>query len=52
MANAEIIAQIVDIVKDCLTYMMPIIGILAGINFVLTWFHSTVWGMGRRTFKG
>lgn len=52
MASADVVTQIIAIVKDSLTYMLPIIGILAGINFVLTWFMAVTMGMGRRTFKG
>lgn len=52
MAPAEVVTQIIDMTKDFLTYMLPIIGILAGINFMVSWFMSVTMGLGRRTFRG
>lgn len=52
MASAEVVTTIIDLVKDMLTYMMPIIALMSGIMFCITWFHSVVFGFGRRTFKG
>lgn len=52
MANVEIITTIINLVKDMMTYMLPIIALLAGINFMLTWFMSVIFGHGRRAFKG
>jgi hypothetical protein len=52
MANTEVITTILDLVKDMLTYMLPVIGVLAGIKFMISWLMSVTLGMGRQTFKG
>lgn len=52
MASADVIAQIITMTKDFLTYMLPVIGVMAGIIFVITWLMSITIGLGRRTFKG
>jgi hypothetical protein len=52
MASSEVVDQIISLTADFLTYMMPIIGVLAGITFITSWFMSVTIGMGRRTFKG
>ncbi len=52
MANTEIITLIPETTAECLTYMIPIIGILAGINFIVSWLMSVTMGMGKRTFRG
>jgi len=52
MANSEVVNLILTTTSDFFTYMMPIIGILAGISFVVSFFFTVVMGMGRRTFRG
>jgi len=52
MTNGEVVAEIVGMVQDFLVYMMPIIGTLAGLTFVLSFFFSVTMGLGRRTFRG
>jgi len=52
MTSSEVVTQIITVVKDAMTFMIPVIGILAGLNFVLTWVHDTLWNVGKRTFKG
>lgn len=51
MANTEVIATIIELTQDYFTYMIPVIALLAGINFMVTWFMSLTMGLGRRTFK-
>jgi hypothetical protein len=51
MANAEIIAIIIDLVKEMMVYMLPIIALLAGINYMVTWFMGVVFGHGRKAFR-
>ncbi len=52
MANTEVVNQIISMTTDFLTYMLPVIAVLAGINFIVTWFMSITMGLGRRTFRG
>jgi len=52
MAPSEVVTQIVTMFGEFMTYMLPIIGILAGISFVVSWFMSVTMGLGRRTFRG
>jgi type III secretory pathway component EscS len=52
MASADVVQTIISLVTDTLTYMLPVIAVLAGINFVITWIMSITFGFGRRTFKG
>lgn len=51
MTNTEVVAEIVLMTKDFLVYMMPIIGTLAGIMFVLSLFFASTTGSLKR-FKG
>lgn len=50
MANTEVIEVIVTSTSDMFTYMLPIIGVLAGITFMFTFLMSVTMGFGRRTF--
>jgi hypothetical protein len=52
MTNTEVVSAIIGIVTDAMTYMLPIIAILAGINFMVSWLMSVTMGLGRRTFRG
>lgn len=52
MANSEIINLIVQTTADSLVYMLPIIGIMAGINFIASFLLYVTLGLGKRTFKG
>jgi hypothetical protein len=51
MTNTAVVGQIVSMTQDFLVYMMPIIGVLAGIMFVLSLFFSATTGTLKR-FKG
>jgi hypothetical protein len=51
MANTDVIAKIIELTSSYFTYMLPIIGLMAGITFMVTWFTSLTMGLGRRTFK-
>jgi len=52
MANSAIIDLIIANVADMLTYMMPIIGLLSGIIFIVSFFLYVTIGLGRRVFRG
>ena len=52
MANTDVINEIIDLVSTYFTYMLPIIGVLAGISFITTFLMAVTMGLGKRTFKG
>lgn len=52
MANTDVINTIIQLVAEYFTYMLPIVGVLAGITFMVSFFYSVTLGMGRRTFRG
>ncbi len=52
MANTDLVNLIVSTVSSYFTYMLPIIGILAGISFMVSFLMSVTMGLGRRTFRG
>jgi hypothetical protein len=52
MANTDVINLILLTVKDYFTYMLPIIGIMAGIVFIFSALMYVTIGLGRHTFKG
>jgi hypothetical protein len=52
MASADMVNLLLSFVGDTMTYMIPIIAVLAGLNFIITWFMSVVFGLGRQSFKG
>jgi len=52
MTNTEVVTAIIEIVQEFMTFMLPIIGVLAGLQFILSWLFEILFGMGRRTFRG
>jgi len=52
MANTDIIDIILETTADYFIYMLPIIGILAGLNFLFSFLMSVTMGLGKRTFRG
>lgn len=52
MANTDVINLIISTVADYFTYMLPVIALMAGITFMVSFLMSVTLGMGRRTFKG
>ena len=52
MANTDVINVIVDLTADYFTYMLPIIALLAGLSFIVSFLFSVTMGLGRRTFRG
>lgn len=51
MANTQVIAEIISMTGDMLTYMLPVIAVLSGITLMISFLLSVTLGMGRRTFK-
>lgn len=52
MASSDIVTMIVGFAGEAFVYMLPIIAVLAGINFIVTWIMSLTMGLGKRTFRG
>jgi len=50
MTNTEVVGQIVTMTTDLFAFMMPVIGVLAGIVFVTSFMLSVTLGLGKRTF--
>lgn len=51
MTNTEVVTQLVTIFGEFITFMLPIIGLMAGLAFVVTWLMYITVGIGRRVFK-
>ncbi len=52
MANTDVIEIILNMTREYLFYMLPIIAILSGITFIFSMLYSVTLGLGRRTFRG
>lgn len=52
MADTGVINLILQVAQSYMIYLLPIIGIMSGIIFIITWLMSITLGFGRRTFKG
>lgn len=52
MTNTEVVTLIIELTQDFLIFMLPVIGVLSGISFILTFLFSITMGLGKRTFKG
>lgn len=44
MANSEVLQLVIDSVSSTIVYMLPIVGFLAGVNFVVGWLMSILFG--------
>ncbi len=52
MANTDVINLIFATFADAFTYLLPIIAVLAGVNFVFQFLIYIMFGTVSRTFKG
>lgn len=52
MASADIVNQIISMTGEFLSYMMPIIGVMTGIVFIVSLFLEVTLGTVRKTFRG
>jgi len=50
VANSDVITLLITTFNDAFTYLLPIIGFMAGVNFLVTWLMSITMGLGKRTF--
>jgi len=44
MANSEVLQLVIQSVQSTVEYMLPIVGFLAGANFVLRWLFQILFG--------
>lgn len=44
MANSEIVDIVIQTVSQSFIYMLPVVGVLAGANFVIGWIMSILFG--------
>ena len=51
MASSEVVTTVISLAKDVLTYMLPVIGVMAGLVFIFSWIHSITIGAARHSFK-
>lgn len=51
MTNTDVVNQVVDIAANFFTYMLPVIGVLAGITFVTSLMFSVL-GFGKKSIGG
>jgi len=51
MTNTDVVGQIMVIAGDFFTFMLPVIGVLAGITFVTSLLFSVL-GFGRKSVGG
>lgn len=50
MTNTELIGVLMGLIREYALYFMPVIGLLAGVNFIFSWvwsllFRQTVGGV-------
>jgi hypothetical protein len=51
MANTDVINLILSNVLSMVTYMLPVIALLSGVVFMVSWLMNLTLGLGRRVFK-
>ena len=51
MANTDVVNLIISTTADFFMYMLPIIAVMSGIIFLVTWLMSITIGLGRKTFR-
>jgi len=51
MANEDVVDLVITTVRSMIEYTLPIIGVLAGVTFVLSWLMYILFGLGRRIFR-
>jgi len=52
MANTDVINLIIQTAASYITYMLPVLGILAGLTFIFSMLYAVTLGFGRKAFKG
>jgi len=52
MANADVVNAIIDMTLGAMTYLLPVIGVMAGINFIISMLFYTMFKTPNRAFRG
>lgn len=52
MANDQVVNEIISTTANMLEYMLPVIAIISGLTFIVTFLLYVTVGFGRRTFRG
>jgi len=52
MASSEIITTIIDLTRDMLLYMMPIIALMSGLTLIISFLFAITLGQSRKIFRG
>jgi len=52
MASEDIVNLVVTCATDTFTYMLPLIGFMAGLSFIVHWLMYITVGIGGKVFKG
>lgn len=51
MANEDLVILILQMTASYLEYMLPVIGIMAGIIFVVSFLYAVTLGASRKVFR-
>lgn len=51
MTSPEVIETIIDLVKNMLLYLLPVIALLSGLNYIFGFLLHVTLGQGRRVFR-
>jgi len=51
MANSDVIDIIISTVASSMEYLLPIIGVMIGIFFVISFLYSVTFGAVRKMFR-
>ncbi|MEI7632532.1 MAG: hypothetical protein WCJ60_04410 [bacterium] len=51
MTNTAVVGEILVQVGAFMAFLLPVIGLLAGLQFIFSWLMEIIFGLGRRTFK-
>lgn len=49
MASSEVVNLIIELVSDMLVYLLPVIAVLSGITFIVSFLMNVVMGFARRS---
>lgn len=52
MASEELVTLIIELTANMMEYMLPVIAVLSGITFIVSFLMYVTLGLGRRVFKG
>lgn len=47
MANTEVVVLILKTASELIVYMLPILGVLSGLVFIISWLYQWTFGASR-----